>query len=60
MLSERKTTADDILTEARSLGYKDMRKLLPQPIASHIALTHANQMLEDIVTLENLIEGYEK
>lgn len=60
MLAERKTTADIILAEARSLGYKDKRKLLPQSIASQIALTHARQMSEDIVNLEKMIEEYEK
>ncbi len=60
MLAGRRTTADDILSQARSLGYKDMRKLLPQNIASEIALTHARQMSEDIVSLEKMIEGYEK
>lgn len=57
MLAERKTTADAILAEARSLGYKDMRKLLPQSIASQIALTHARQMSEDIVSLEKMINA---
>ncbi len=60
MLAERKTTADEVLAQARALGHTDMRKLLPQSIASQIALTHANQMFEDIIHLKNMIEEYEK
>jgi hypothetical protein len=60
MLAARKTTADEIIAQARSLGYRDMRKLLPQSVASEIALSHSRQMLEDITVLEAMIEGYEK
>ncbi|TAJ14811.1 hypothetical protein EPO56_01580 [Patescibacteria group bacterium] len=57
MLSERQTTSDKILAQAKSLGYKDMRKILPQGIASEIALTHSRQMFEDIVLVEEMIEA---
>lgn len=56
MLAERKTQSDTILAQAKALGYKDRRKVLPQSIASQIALTHAKQMFEDIVILEKMIE----
>jgi hypothetical protein len=56
MLAERKTQSDTILAQAKSLGYKDRRKVLPPSIAAEIALTHAKQMFEDIVILEKMIE----
>lgn len=56
MLSSRRTTSDEILTQAKSLGYKDKRKVLPGAIASEIALTHSRRMFEDIVILEKMIE----
>ncbi|MDE2079181.1 MAG: hypothetical protein KGI73_02225 [Patescibacteria group bacterium] len=57
MLTERQTTADKVLAQARELGYKDKRKALPQSIASEIALAHAKQMFEDIVLLGEMIEA---
>lgn len=60
MLEERQTTSDRILAQAKSLGYKDMSKPLPQKIAAEIAKTHSKQMFADIVLLQKMIEGNEK
>ncbi len=57
MLAERKTTSDEILARAKDLGYKDHRTVLPSSIAQAIAQTHAKQMFEDIVILEQMIEA---
>lgn len=60
MLANRKTTSDHILAQAKELGYKDKRKVLPQSIASEIALTHSRKLFKDIVLLEKMIEANEK
>jgi hypothetical protein len=60
ILAERKTTSDKILEQAKVLGYRDMRKVLPQNIASQIALAHSRQMTEDIEIIEKMIEKYDK
>jgi hypothetical protein len=60
MLAERQTTSDKILAQAKSLGYKDFSRQLPQGIASEIALTYAKQMFEDRVFLEKMIEEGDK
>jgi len=58
MLDERRTTADKILAQARELGHTDLKKTLPQRIASEIAKTHSKQMFEDIVILQKMIEEH--
>jgi len=60
MLEERQTTADKVLAQAKSLGYKDTRRPLPQGIASAIALIHSKQMFQDIVLLEEMIAANEE
>jgi len=60
MLDERQTTSDKILTQARELGHKNMKKIIPQNVASKIALSHAKQMFEDIVLLQEMIETNER
>jgi hypothetical protein len=60
MLEERQTTSDKILAQAKALGYKDLKKILPQGIAQEIAKTHSKQMFEDIVLLEKMIGENEK
>ena len=60
MLETRQTTSDKIIAQARSLGHKDLKKPLPQSIASEIAKTHSKQMFEDIVLLQKMIEEKEK
>ncbi len=57
MLSERMTTSDKILAQARALGHKSTRKVLPQSIAAEIALSHAKQMFEDMVIIEKMIDA---
>lgn len=60
MLEERQTTSDRILAQAKSLGYKDLKKVLPQKIVAEIVKTHSKQMFADIVLLQKMIEGNEK
>lgn len=60
MLLERKTTSDHILDQARELGYTNNGKILPQKIASRIAIRQSKQMFEDIVILEKMIEINER
>ncbi len=56
MLSERKTTADYMLAQAKAAGYKGKRTLLPAGIAADLALSQAKQLFEDIVLLEQMID----
>ncbi len=60
MLESRQTTADKVLSQAKELGYKDLKKQLPQKIAREIALTHSKQMFEDLVLLQKMIDEHEK
>ncbi len=60
MLETRQSTADKVLAQAKDLGYKNFKKVLPQKIASEIALTHSKQMFEDVVLLQKMIDEHDK
>ncbi len=56
MLKDKKTLSDEIITEAKKLGHKNLEKRLPQEIASKIALGHSKRLFKEIVLAQKFVE----
>ena len=54
MLENKKTVSDDIITQAKKLGYKDFTKQLPNEIAAEIALSYSNKLFKEMVLFREL------
>jgi hypothetical protein len=56
MLSERKTTSDNIIALAKKLGHKDMTHDMPADIAAQIALEYSSKLFKEMVLFRELVK----
>ncbi len=57
MVEEKKTVSDQILDDAKKLGYEDGVELTDE-IAAKLALNHANRFLDDLEKTQQLLEQH--
>jgi len=60
MLAEKKTVADEIISLAKKLGHKDLKKELPAEIASQIALEYSSRLFKEMVLFRELVKSHTK
>ena len=52
MIAKKETVSDQIIKQAKNLGYKDLKKKLPSSIAAKIALEHSKRLFKEIILVE--------
>lgn len=57
MVEKKKTVSDQIINDARRLGYEQGKKLSDE-IAAKLALKHANRFLDDLEKTQQLVEKH--
>jgi len=56
MIKDKKTVADEIISQAKKLGYDNFKKVMPNEIAAEIAVEHSKRMFKEIVLVQKMID----
>lgn len=60
IIKDKRTISDEIIIEAKKLGHKDLKKRLPQEIASQIAINHSKRLFKEIVLAQEFADEISK
>ncbi|MBI5221436.1 MAG: hypothetical protein HY979_01375 [Candidatus Magasanikbacteria bacterium] len=58
MIKNRKTVSDEIIEQAKQLGYTNYKKVMPKEIAAQIAIDHSQRLFKEIVLAQKYIDEY--
>ena len=56
MIKDRKTVSDEIIAQAKKLGYENFKKPMPNEIAAQIAVEHSKRLFKEIVLVQKMID----
>ena len=54
MIKDKMTVSDEIIAEAKKLGYDNYKKEMPAEIGAEIALNHSKRLFKEVVLVEKL------
>ena len=56
MIKDKMTVSDEIMAEAKKLGYENYKKPIPNEIAAEIAINHSKRLFKEIVLVQKFLE----